>query len=79
MAGTMNEIDCFNLFDNIDDIYPVDDVDTAAASLPSSAGNYNSLASIWPNESDSVFSGNSTSDLSAELPVDPVSRELLNV
>lgn len=67
----MNEIDCFNLFDNIDDIYPVDDVDTAAASLPSSAANYNSLASIWPNESDSVFSGNSTSDLSAELPVDP--------
>ncbi|GAU15868.1 hypothetical protein TSUD_40890 [Trifolium subterraneum] len=76
----MDELDCGSFFDHIDDLldFPVDDVDTAAASLPTvaSVGNCNSLASIWPNESesfpasDSVFSaGNSASDLSAELSV----------
>ncbi|CAI8604108.1 unnamed protein product [Vicia faba] len=76
----MDEIDCGSFFDNIDNLldFPVDDVDaTAAASLSTvtSAANCNSLASIWPNESDSfpgsdsVFSGNSPSDLSVELSV----------
>ncbi|XP_027363911.1 GATA transcription factor 8-like [Abrus precatorius] len=77
----MDEIDCGSFFDHIDDLldFPVEDVDGAAAAttLPSvaAAGNCNSLASIWPAESDSfpgsdsVFSGNSASDLSAELSV----------
>ncbi|KAL2324809.1 hypothetical protein Fmac_023867 [Flemingia macrophylla] len=77
----MDEIDCGSFFDHIDDLldFPVEDVDgAAAATLPSvsaGAGNCNSLASIWPPESDSfpgsdsVFSGNSASDLSAELSV----------
>jgi hypothetical protein len=82
MVGSnfMDELDCGSFFDQIDDLldFPVEDVDTVAASLPSvaSVGNCNSLASIWPNESesfpnsDSVFSGNnSASDLSAELSV----------
>lgn len=78
----MDEIDCGSFFDHIDDLldFPVEDVDGGAATLPSvaAAGNSNSLASIWPTESesfpgsDSVFSGNSASDLSAELSV-PVS------
>lgn len=80
----MDEIDCGSFFDHIDDLldFPVEDVDAAAsaAALPavSAAGNCNSLTSIWPHEpesfpgSDSVFSGNSASDLSAELSV-PVS------
>lgn len=82
----MDEIDCGSFFDHIDDLldFPVEDVDGGAATLPSvaAAGNCNSLASIWPAESDSfptsdsVFSGNTASDLSAELSV-PVS--FLNV
>ncbi|XP_061347052.1 GATA transcription factor 8-like [Gastrolobium bilobum] len=77
----MDEIDCGSFFDHIDDLldFPVEDVDGAASSLPSvassAAANCNSLASIWPAESesfpcsDSVFSGNSASGLSAELSV----------
>lgn len=75
----MDEIDCGSFFDHIDDLldFPVEDVDGGGASLPSVAatGNCNSLASIWPPESesfpgsDSMFSGNSASDLSAELSV----------
>ncbi|XP_020229701.1 GATA transcription factor 8 isoform X2 [Cajanus cajan] len=70
----MDEIDCGSFFDHIDDLldFPVEDVDAAAATLPpvaAGAGNCNSLASIWPAQSDSVFSGNSASDLSAELSV----------
>lgn len=80
----MDEIDCGSFFDHIDDLldFPVEDVDGGAPTLPSvaaaAAGNCNSLASIWPAGSDSfpgsdsVFSGNSASDLSAELSV-PVS------
>lgn len=78
----MDEIDCGSFFDHIDDLldFSVNDVDATAASLSTvtSAANCNSLASIWPNESDSfpasdsVFSGNSP-DLSVELSV-PVSN-----
>ena len=79
----MDEIDCGGFFDHIDDLldFPVEDVDgagTGAFPAAANAGNCNSLASIWPPESDSfpgsdsVFSGNSASDLSAELSV-PVS------
>lgn len=72
----MDEIDCGSFFDHIDDLldFPAEDVD--AASLPA-ASNCNSFPSIWTESeslpgSDSVFSGNSSSDLSAELSV-PVS------
>lgn len=74
----MDEIDCGSFFDHIDDLldFPAEDVDAAA--LPATAVNCNSFPSIWPGESDSlpgsgsVFSGNTASDLSAELSV-PVS------
>ncbi|KAJ1403095.1 Zinc finger, GATA-type [Sesbania bispinosa] len=53
----MDEIDCGSFFDHIDDLldFPVEDVDGGGASLPSVAatGNCNSLASIWPPESES--------------------------
>ncbi|CAJ1976755.1 unnamed protein product [Sphenostylis stenocarpa] len=75
----MDELDCGSFFDHIDDLldFPVEDVEGGAPTLPSVAapGNCNSLASIWPAESDSfpgsdsVFSGNRASDLSAELSV----------
>ncbi|XP_014514432.1 GATA transcription factor 8 [Vigna radiata var. radiata] len=78
----MDEIDCGSFFDHIDDLldFPVEEVEGGAPTLPSvaaaaAAGNCNSLASIWPAGadsfpgSDSVFSGNSASDLSAELSV----------
>lgn len=79
----MDELDCGSFFDHIDDLldFPVEDVDGTATTLPSAAAaaaNCTSLASIWPPETDSfpgndsVFSGNSGSDLSAELSV-PVS------
>ncbi|KAI9124456.1 hypothetical protein K1719_004378 [Acacia pycnantha] len=71
----MDEIDCGNFFDHIDDLldFPAEDVDTAA--LPSAAVNCDSFPAVWPGESDSlpgsdsVFSGNNTSDLSAEISV----------
>lgn len=79
MIGTnfIDEIDCGNFFDQIDDFldFPIDDVEAGLESNPNS----NSFPSIfWSTESDSlpgsdsVFSGNSGSDLSTELSV-PVS------
>ncbi|BAT94475.1 hypothetical protein LR48_Vigan2558s000100 [Vigna angularis] len=77
----MDEIDCGSFFDHIDDLldFPVEEVEGITPTLPAAAaaaaGNCNSLASIWPAGadsfpgSDSVFSGNSASDLSAELSV----------
>lgn len=72
----MDEIDCGSFFDHIDDFldFPGDDVD---AGLGPSTDN-KAFPSIWSTQSDSlpgsdsVFSGNSASDLSAELSV-PVS------
>lgn len=71
----MDEIDCGSFFDHIDDLldFPPEDVD--AAVLPASALNCNSFPTVWPDESDSlpgsdsVFSANNASDLSAELSV----------
>ncbi|XP_057979619.1 GATA transcription factor 8-like [Malania oleifera] len=68
----MDEIDCGSFFDHIDDLldFPADDAATGLAGKDSDA-----FPSIWQNPSDglpacnSVFSGNSTSDLSAELHV----------
>ncbi|KAK7270334.1 hypothetical protein RIF29_23401 [Crotalaria pallida] len=79
----MDEIDCGSFFDHIDDLldFPVEDVvdptATTITALPgvTAPGDCNSLASIWPEEpesfpgSDSIFSGKSASDLSAELSV----------
>ncbi|KAE9589163.1 putative transcription factor C2C2-GATA family [Lupinus albus] len=80
----MDELDCGSFFDQIDDLldFPVEDVvddgsTTITTALPavSASGNCNSLDSIWPPESesfpcpDSIFSGKSASDLSAELSV----------
>ncbi|XP_019427861.1 PREDICTED: GATA transcription factor 8-like isoform X1 [Lupinus angustifolius] len=53
----MDEIDCGNFFDHIDDLldfHVEDDVDGSATTLPdvSAAGNCNSLVSIWPPETD---------------------------
>lgn len=80
MIGTnfMDEIDCGNFFENIDDLldFPTgeDDVEAALGSA-----DCNKFPTLWSNQSeslpgtDSVFSaGNSASDLSAELSV-PVS------
>ncbi|KAI4351402.1 hypothetical protein L6164_005771 [Bauhinia variegata] len=69
----MDEIDCGSFFDQMDDLldFPAEDVD---ASLPT-AGNSNAFPSLWPVDteslpgSDSVFSGNSASDISTELYV----------
>ncbi|XP_028773604.1 GATA transcription factor 8 [Neltuma alba] len=71
----MDELDCGSFFDHIDDLldFPAEDVDASA--LPTGAGNCSAFPSIWTGESDSlpgsdsVFSGNNTSDLSAELSV----------
>ncbi|KAE9618389.1 hypothetical protein Lal_00047759 [Lupinus albus] len=70
----IDEIDCGNFFDHIDDLldFHVEDVvDGSATTLHgvSAAGDSNSLASIWPPETDSIFSSKSTSDLSVELSV----------
>ncbi|XP_038892635.1 GATA transcription factor 8-like [Benincasa hispida] len=72
----VDEIDCGSFFDQIDDLldFPVEDVD---AGLPPAKGgdSANSFPTIWPTHSeslhgsDSVFSSNSNSDLSAELSV----------
>ncbi|KAL5569328.1 hypothetical protein UlMin_025903 [Ulmus minor] len=69
----MDEIDCGNFFDHIDDLldFPVEDVE---ANLGPNAET-KAFPSIWSTQSDSlpgsdsVFSGNSASDLSAELSV----------
>lgn len=81
MIGTnfMDEIDCGGFFDHIDDLlvdFSGDDVDAGLGPKPETT----SFPSIWSTPqsdsltaSDSVFSGNSASDLSAELslPVTP--------
>ncbi|KAE8670682.1 hypothetical protein F3Y22_tig00112114pilonHSYRG00149 [Hibiscus syriacus] len=75
-ADFIDEIDCGSFFDHIDDLldFPNDDVD-AAVSACDSALNATTFPSIWTTQSesfpgsDSVFSNNSASDLSAELSV----------
>ncbi|KAK8510167.1 hypothetical protein V6N13_103764 [Hibiscus sabdariffa] len=72
----IDEIDCGSFFDHIDDLldFPNDDVD-AGLSASDSAVNAAAFPSIWTPQSesfpgsDSVFSNNSASDLSAELSV----------
>lgn len=72
----IDEIDCGSFFDLIDDFmdFPGEDVEGGLGPNADS----NAFPSIWTKEcdslpgSDSVFSGNSASDLSAELSV-PVS------
>lgn len=81
----VDEIDCGSFFDHIDDLldFPVEDVE---AGLPPAKGgdSANSFPTIWPTHSeslpgsDSVFSANSNSDLSAELSV-PVSIHFKSV
>lgn len=76
----VDEIDCSSFFDQIDDLldFPSDDIDAALPGGPSSDSK--SFPSIWSTQSeslpgsDSVFSNNSSTDLSAELSV-PVSIE----
>lgn len=73
----IDEIDCGSFFDHIDDLldFPGEDIEAGLGS----AADSNSLPTIWPTQSESlpgsesVFSGNSSSDLSAELSV-PVSN-----
>ncbi|KAH7547895.1 hypothetical protein ACOSQ2_033192 [Xanthoceras sorbifolium] len=67
----MDEIDCGSFFDHIDDLldFPNEDIDSG---LPSA--DCNSFPSIWTQSeslpaSDSVFSNNSSTDLSTELSV----------
>lgn len=83
MIGTnfMEEIDCGNFFDHIDDLldFPADDLE---GGVISGGGDPDGFQSIWPPPtsdslpgSASIFPGNnsnSASDLSAELSV-PVS------
>ncbi|KAK8662288.1 hypothetical protein V6N13_091872 [Hibiscus sabdariffa] len=72
----IDEIDCGSFFDHIDDLldFPNDDVD-AGLSASASAVNAAAFPSVWTAQSesfpgsDSVFSNNSASDLSAELSV----------
>ncbi|MBA0665196.1 hypothetical protein Goklo_005096 [Gossypium klotzschianum] len=79
MIGPTNfidEIDCGSFFDHIDDLldFPNEDVE-AGFSAADSAVNAAAFPSIWTAHpesfpgSDSVFSNNSASDLSAELSV----------
>ncbi|XP_022747843.1 GATA transcription factor 8 [Durio zibethinus] len=79
MIGSTNfidEIDCGSFFDHIDDLldFPNGDVE-AGLSAPDSAINAAAFPSIWTTHSeslpgsDSVFSNNNVSDLSAELSV----------
>ncbi|KAJ4720779.1 GATA transcription factor [Melia azedarach] len=68
----MEEIDCGSFFDHIDDLldFPNEDIEAGLSSA-----DCNSFPSIWPTQSeslpgsDSVFSNNSSTDLSAELSV----------
>ncbi|KAF8043441.1 hypothetical protein BT93_A1699 [Corymbia citriodora subsp. variegata] len=68
----IDEIDCGSFFDHIDDLLDFSNEDIEAG-LP--VGKPNSLPSMWSAQpeplpsSDSVFSGNSSSSLSAELSV----------
>lgn len=72
----IDEIDCGSFFDHIDDLLDFPGDDDVEAALGS--GDCNAFPSTWPSQtesfpcSDSVFSANSASDLSAELSV-PVS------
>ncbi|XVE99304.1 hypothetical protein REPUB_Repub03eG0187200 [Reevesia pubescens] len=79
MIGPTNfidEIDCGSFFDHIDDLldFPYEDVE-AGLSASDSAINADAFPTIWTTHSeslpasDSVFSNNSASDLSAELSV----------
>ncbi|KAJ0102298.1 hypothetical protein Patl1_06089 [Pistacia atlantica] len=68
----MDEIDCGSFFDHIDDLldFPNEDIEAGLAAADSK-----SFPSLWPTQSDSlpgsdsVFSNNSSTDLSAELSV----------
>ncbi|KAK1570723.1 hypothetical protein Q3G72_006244 [Acer saccharum] len=69
----IDEIDCGSFFDHIDDLldFPNEDIDSG---LPPSADHCNPFPSIWTQSeslpaSDSVFSNNSSTDLSTELSV----------
>ncbi|XP_023542369.1 GATA transcription factor 8-like [Cucurbita pepo subsp. pepo] len=72
----VDDLDCGSFFDHIDDLldFPVEDVD---AGLPPAKGgdSGNSFPTIWSTQSealpgsDSVFSANRNSDLSADLSV----------
>ncbi|KDP44375.1 hypothetical protein JCGZ_20055 [Jatropha curcas] len=81
-ANFMDEIDCGSFFDHIDDLldFPTDDIDDCLPGSDCATINNNGIAgnsfpSIWSTQSDSlpgsdsVFSNNSASDLSAELSV----------
>lgn len=71
----MDELDCGSFFDHIDDLldFPNEDIEAGLTAADSK-----SFAPLWPTQSeslpasDSVFSNNSTTDISAELSV-PVS------
>ncbi|KAJ9159932.1 hypothetical protein P3X46_025382 [Hevea brasiliensis] len=84
-ANFIDEIDCGSFFDHIEDLldFPTDDIEaclpgpdcTTTTTTNNDNGNANSFPSIWSTQSDSlpgsdsVFSNNSASDLSAELSV----------
>ncbi|OMO91858.1 Zinc finger, GATA-type [Corchorus capsularis] len=78
-ANFIDEIDCGSFFDHIDDLldFPNEDIEAGLSASDSGAAAFNSAAfpSIWNTHSeslpgsDSVFSNNSASDLSAELSV----------
>lgn len=71
----MDELDCGSFFDHIDDLldFPNEDIEAGLTAADSK-----SFSALWPTQSeslpasDSVFSNNSTTDISAELSV-PVS------
>ncbi|KAJ8766001.1 hypothetical protein K2173_020517 [Erythroxylum novogranatense] len=76
-ASFMDEIDCGGFFGHVDDLldFPSEDIEFGLSAPDSSNNNLNnkSFPSIWstqskfPPASDSMFSDNSASDLSAEL------------
>ncbi|OMO70962.1 Zinc finger, GATA-type [Corchorus olitorius] len=78
-ANFIDEIDCGSFFDHIDDLldFPNEDIEAGLSASDSGAAAFNSAGfpSIWNTHSeslpgsDSVFSNNSASDLSAELSV----------
>ncbi|XP_044507277.1 GATA transcription factor 8-like [Mangifera indica] len=68
----MDELDCGSFFDHIDDLldFPNEDIEAGLTAADSK-----SFSPLWPTQSeslpasDSVFSNNSTTDISAELSV----------
>lgn len=64
-----DETDCSSFFDHIDDLldFPADEIDVGAASLPAAVVICQSFPSIWPTESDSVFSESSSVELSVPV------------